>query len=100
MKNRSARRGAVLIAAKERLSRCCGREIVARIERLVAEEIVHAAVPMIGAAARAQVNHAAIETAKFGRHVVGLDIDLLNVVDDREEDHLAGFRLQGGNAVE
>ena len=70
MKNRPARRGAVLIAAEAWLAGSFGREIVARVERLIAEIIVCAAVPLVGSAARAQVDYAAIEAAKLSRHVV------------------------------
>jgi len=42
-----------------------GRDIVARVERLIAEIIVCAAVPLVGSAARAQVDYAAIEAAKL-----------------------------------
>ena len=50
--------------------------------------------------ARGDVDDAAVESAELGGNVVGSTGERLNVVDDGEVDDLAGFGLQGGDAVE
>ena len=74
-------------------------KIVASVQAFVAEELEEGAVDGIGAGARGDVDDAAVEAAELGRDVVGLDGELLDVVEDGEEGDLAGFGLQGGDAV-
>ena len=74
-------------------------EVVAGVEVFVAEELEEAAVDLVGAGARGYVNDAAVEAAELGGDVVGLDGELLDVVEDGEEGHLAGLGLEGGDAV-
>ncbi len=96
-----AERGSVEVAAVLGAGRGCGRrEEVARVQVFVAEELVQAAVEHVGAGARGHVDDSAVEAAELGGHVVGLDGELLDIVDYREEDHLAGLGLQRGDAVE
>ena len=76
-----------------------GGEVVAGVEVLVAEELEEAAVDGVGAGAGGDVDDAAVETAELGGDVVGLDGELLDVVEDGEEGDLAGLGLEGGDAV-
>ena len=55
---------------------------------------------VVGAGAGGDVDDSAVEAAELGGDVVGLDGELLDVVDDGEEGDLAGLGLEGGDAVE
>ena len=90
----------VLVAAI--LGLACGRagEEVARVQCLVAEELVEAAVQVVRSGAGGEIDDSTIEAAELSGHVVGLDVELLDIVDDGKEGDLAGLRLQGGDAIE
>jgi hypothetical protein len=79
--NRTADHGAKLVAAKERLDGVRRREEVPRVQRLVTEELEHAAADDVRAGFRGEVDDAAVEPAEFRRRAVGLDLELLNRVD-------------------
>ena len=53
----------------------------------------------VGAGAGGDVDDASVEATEFGWHVVCLDGELLDVVEDREEGHLTGFGLEGRDSV-
>src|SRR5690606_20859342 len=55
-------------------------EEVARIELVVAEELIERAVQRIGPGLQAEVDHTAGSTVEFGGEVVGLDLELLRRV--------------------
>ena len=75
----AANRGAELILAK----RIAGElEIVAGVELFVAEELPGGAVEGVGAGLRGDVDDAARDLAELGEIVVGLDLELLDVVED------------------
>ena len=76
-----------------------GGEVIASVEVFVAEELEEAAMDGVGAGAGGYVDDPAVEAAELGGDVVGLDGELFDAVDDGEVDDLAGFGLEGGDAV-
>jgi hypothetical protein len=66
----------------------------------VAEELESGSVEGVAAGLGGQVDDAAIEAAELGGRAVAFDLELLNRIDVGEERHLAGLRLQDGDAVE
>ena len=97
--HRSAERSAKLLTPVLGPNRRGALKVVARVQRLVPEEIEAGAAQLIGAGARRQVNHPPIEAAELRRRTVALDLEFLNRVDDRQVRHLAGLRLEHGDAV-
>ncbi len=94
--DRPAEGGAELVLREVRL-RAAGlvQEEVVRIEAIVAQELEHAAVEVVRARLDLQVHDAAERLTELGRVGAGLDLELLERVDARE-DH---DRLQPGLVV-
>jgi hypothetical protein len=98
--DRPAEHAAELIAAELRLLGVRRGEDVARVQRLVTEELERRAMEGVGARLGRQVDDAAIEAAELGWRTVRFDRELLDRVDRREERDLTGLGLQHRDAVE
>ncbi len=80
---------------------CVGaRKVVAGVQLFIAQELIQAAMDGVRPGSRRQVHEAPVEPSKLRRHIVRLDGELLDVVDDGKERNLAGLRLQRRDAVE
>jgi hypothetical protein len=91
---------AELVAAEFRLDRVGRREEVARVQRLVPEELEAGPAERVRTRLRGEVHHPAVEASELGRRAVGFDLELLNRVHDRVEGHLTRLGLQHRDAVE
>ena len=89
-----------LIATELRLDRRGRRKEIARIQRFVPEELEHAAAKRVAAGFGRQIDDAAVEASELRGRTIGLDLELLDRVDVREEGDLSGLGLQDGDAVE
>src|SRR5207249_3953685 len=89
-----------LIATVRRLDRACRREVVARVQRFVPEEVESIPMKCVAAGLGGQIHHPAVEAAEFCRRAVAFDLELLNRVDDGKKRDLTRLRLKHGNAVE
>ena len=98
--DRPAGHAAELVSSEPRRGRGARREEVAGVEVLVTRELEQAAVQVVLAGLRRQVDDAAVEAAELGRRAVALDRELLDGVDVGEERDLARLRLEHRDAVE
>ena len=94
----SAESRAILIPPEFRI-RSGLREQVARIERLVAEELKQASVELIASGFSDHHYSAAVGTAILGRVRVDVEFEFGHAVYDRVVDHLPRLRLQHADAV-
>ena len=98
--DRAAQSCSILIPAELGLSLAHGSKIVSGIQTFIAKELVNAAVKPIGSASRGKVDYSSVEPAELGRNPVGLDVEFLNRIDNREKHDLSWFWVQSTDSVE